>query len=91
MHKYAIEIVYSERAGGYIALVPELPGCSVLADTHEEALQEIKNAMTIWLSYAAVEKREIPEPLGDEILSEIYKNMGSRANKSSSEANAREE
>ena len=91
MHKYAIEIVYSEKAGGYVALVPELPGCSALGDTHEEALQEIKSAMTIWLSYAAVEKREIPVPLGDEILAEIYKIMDDKRNKASKEARANEE
>lgn len=75
MNKYAIEIVYSEKAQGYIAVVPELPGCSALADTEEEALKEIKNAITIWLSYAEVEKRAIPEPMGDGILAEIYKKI----------------
>jgi len=90
MHKYAIEIVYSDKAGGYVALVPELPGCSALADTHEEALQEIKSAMTIWLSYAAVEKREIPEPLGEEILAEIYKTIDCRRAKARKEAKANE-
>jgi predicted RNase H-like HicB family nuclease len=28
--KYAIEIFYSDEDKGYIALVPELPGCSAL-------------------------------------------------------------
>jgi hypothetical protein len=28
MDKYAIEIVYSEEDDVYIAIVPELPGCS---------------------------------------------------------------
>jgi predicted RNase H-like HicB family nuclease len=27
MYKYAIEIFYSEDDEGYIAVVPELPGC----------------------------------------------------------------
>jgi predicted RNase H-like HicB family nuclease len=75
MNKYAVEIVYSDKAEGYIAVVPELPGCSALADTEEEALMEIKNAITIWLSYAEVEKRTIPEPMGDEILAEVYKTI----------------
>lgn len=82
MNKYAVEIIYSEKSGGYIAVVPELPGCSALADTEEEALKEIKNAITIWLSYAEVEKRAIPEPIGDEILAEVYKKiLDSKASK----------
>gem|GEM_PF-1024352 len=82
MNKYAIEIIYSEKAGGYIAVAPELPGCSALGDTEEEALKEIKNAITIWLSYAEVEKRAIPKPMGDKILEEVYKKiLDSKASK----------
>ena len=73
MQRYAIEIVYSEKAGGFIAVAPELPGCSALGDTEEEALMEIKNAIKIWLSYAEVEKREIPQPMGSGLLDEIFK------------------
>lgn len=39
--KYAIEIFYSEEDGGYIAVVPELPGCSAFGETPEEALKEV--------------------------------------------------
>ena len=36
MYKYAIEIFYSEEERGYIAVVPELPGCSAFGATEEE-------------------------------------------------------
>ncbi|MDK2989975.1 MAG: hypothetical protein PWR16_1504, partial [Methanoculleus sp.] len=39
-HKYAIEIVYSDEDEGFIAVAPELPGCSAFGSTEEEALQE---------------------------------------------------
>ena len=50
--KYAIEIVYSEEDDGYIAIVPELPGCSAFGETEEEALKEIKIAVDLWLETA---------------------------------------
>lgn len=76
MNKYAIEIVYSEKAGGYIAVAPELRGCSAFGETEEEALQEIKNAINVWVCYAEVEKRDLPRPRGDELLDAIYKSFG---------------
>jgi len=71
MPKYAIEIFYSNEDEGYIALVPELPGCSAFGKTQEKALAEIKIAMELWLETAKKESREIPEPLGKELLKTI--------------------
>jgi predicted RNase H-like HicB family nuclease len=59
---YAIEIFYSEEDGGYIAVVPELPGCSAFGRTEEEALKEVKIAMSLWLETAKEIGREIPVP-----------------------------
>jgi len=49
MHRYTIEIFYSEEDEGYIAVVPELPGCSAFGETEEEALKEVKNAIELWI------------------------------------------
>jgi predicted RNase H-like HicB family nuclease len=46
--KYAVEIFYSEEDEGYIAIAPELPGCSAFGETEEEALKEIK-VFLVWL------------------------------------------
>jgi len=81
MNKYAIEIVYSEKANGYIAVAPELPGCSAFGETEEEALMEIKDAIGVWVCYAEVEKRDIPKPQGDEMLDAIYKSFSKEPNK----------
>jgi predicted RNase H-like HicB family nuclease len=59
---YAIEIFYSEEDGGYIAVVPELPGCSAFGRTEEEALKEVKIAISLWLETAKEIGREIPVP-----------------------------
>lgn len=63
MSKYAIELVWSEEDGGYIATVPELPGCSAFGETEEEALREVKVAQELWLVAARQEGREVPQPV----------------------------
>jgi predicted RNase H-like HicB family nuclease len=52
MYTYAIEIFYSDEDKGYIAAVPELAGCSAFGKTEEEALEEIKVPMELWLETA---------------------------------------
>jgi len=59
---YAIEIFYSEEDEGFIAIVPELPGCSAFGETEEQALKEVKIAMQLWLVTAKEIGREIPVP-----------------------------
>ena len=68
MYKYAIEIFYSEEDEGYIAVVPELPECSAFGETEEEALEEVKTAMNLWLETAKKERRKIPKPWGRKCL-----------------------
>ena len=75
MYKYAIEIFYSEEDEGYIAVVPELPGCSAFGETEEEALGEVKTAMNLWLETAKKERRKIPKPQGKEMLKAVYKDL----------------
>lgn len=71
MSKYAIEIFYSEEDEGYIAVVPELPGCSAFGETQEQALAEIKVAIDLWIETARKESRSIPKPRGKELLKAI--------------------
>ncbi|MCB1173619.1 MAG: type II toxin-antitoxin system HicB family antitoxin [Leptospiraceae bacterium] len=71
MSKYAIEIFYSAEDEGYIAIVPELPGCSAFGESEEEALKEIKIASELWLEVANQENREIPVPKGKELLTQV--------------------
>lgn len=59
---YAIEIFYSEEDEGFIAVVPELPGCSAFGEIEERALKEVKIAMQLWLETAKEIDREIPVP-----------------------------
>lgn len=68
MYKYAIEIFYSEDDDGYIAVVPELAGCSAFGKTEETALKEVIIAMGLWLEIAEEDGRKVPEPAGKELL-----------------------
>jgi predicted RNase H-like HicB family nuclease len=61
--KYAIVLTYSGEDEGYVATVPELPGCSAFGETEEEAIREVKVAVSLWLSAARKAGRKIPEPI----------------------------
>ena len=61
MNRYCIEIFWSDEDDGYIALVPDLPGCSAWGNTQEEALREIQNAVSAWIE--ACEKSGDPVPM----------------------------
>lgn len=74
--KYAIEIFYSDEDRGFIAVVPELPGCSAFGETEEEALREVKVAIELWIEIAKKENRTIPEPGCREHLRKILARLG---------------
>ncbi len=57
-----VRIFYSKENEGFIAVVPELPGCSAFGKTPEEALKEVKTAIELWIETAKNEGRPIPEP-----------------------------
>lgn len=88
MYKYAIEIFYSAEDGGYIAVVPELPGCSAFGETEEEALEEVKVAMELWIETTKKEGRKIPPPQGRELLKELYKKVAGFRTPASEKTNA---
>jgi len=72
LYKYAIEIFYSEDDEGYIAVVPELRGCSAFGETEEEALGEVKIAIELWLKTAKKAGKYIPQPQGKELLKRVF-------------------
>ncbi len=57
-------------------MVPELPGCSAFGETEEEALREVKVAVSLRLEAAIEEGRRIPEPVGMERLRDILSGDG---------------
>jgi len=59
-----IEIFYSDEGEGFIAVVPELPGCSAFGETEADALVEVKTAIALRLETARAGGCPIPEPAG---------------------------
>jgi len=70
-NKYTIEIFFSEEDEGYIAVVPELPGCSAYGHTEEKALEEVKIAINLWIETARNSGRKIPQPNPENNLSRL--------------------
>ena len=60
--QYPVTIFYSEEDKGYIAVVPDLKGCSAFGDTPQEALMELETAIELWLDVAHQDSTPIPEP-----------------------------
>jgi len=68
MH-YPIKIFYSEEDKGFIAVIPDLPGCSAFGETEEGAVQEVRIAQELWLKTARREGRKIPQPSSENVFS----------------------
>ena len=71
MRKYAITIFWSDEDGMYVAAVPELPGCSALGDTYEEALQEAQVAMALWIDTAKEFGHPVPVPARELVAPQV--------------------
>lgn len=61
-HRYPVTIFYSEEDRGYIAVAPDLKGCSALGDALQEALVELEMAIDLWVAVARQDSTPIPEP-----------------------------
>ncbi len=68
MRKYPIEVFWSEEDEGYIAVVPDLAGCSSWGKTDAEAIREARDAIEAWIKATRSARRPVPEPSrrGDE-------------------------
>ena len=51
-----------EDGGGYLATVPELPGCMSDGETPQEALENVFDAVACWLEMDRKVGRAVPQP-----------------------------
>lgn len=58
--KYLIEVFWSDEDRGYIALVPDLPGCSAFGETPEAAIREIQDAQAAWIEACRKSGEPVP-------------------------------
>ena len=62
--EYAVRIerLGESDGGGFLATVPDLPGCMSDGETPEEALKNVQDAVVSWIEAAKEWKQEIPKP-----------------------------
>lgn len=60
--RYLVEVFWSDEDEGYIAVVPDLPGCSAFGRTPEEAVHEIGDAAEAWIAACRAAGDPVPEP-----------------------------
>jgi antitoxin HicB len=51
-----------DEGGGYLAEIPDLPGCMADGDTAGDALANVESAIEEWIAAARELGRDIPEP-----------------------------
>jgi predicted RNase H-like HicB family nuclease len=59
-----IEPLPEEDGGGFLATVPDLPGCMSDGETREEAARNIEDAIDCWIEEARAIGRAVPVPRG---------------------------
>ena len=57
-----VEPLPEAEGGGFLASVPDLPGCMTDAETPEEALNAVRGAIEEWIAEARRLGRAVPAP-----------------------------
>lgn len=61
-YSVVLRMLSDKDGGGYLATVPDLPGCMSDGETEAEVLRNIEDAIAQWIDHALSEGRKIPEP-----------------------------
>lgn len=57
-----VEPLPVEDGGGFLASVPDLPGCMSDGDSPQDALANVQDAIAVWIDEARRLGRAVPEP-----------------------------
>jgi predicted RNase H-like HicB family nuclease len=60
--RYPAHVYWSDDDEGYIAIAPDLPGCSAFGKSQEQALAELQDAIAGWVQAAEAIGNPVPEP-----------------------------
>lgn len=60
MSKFRLACVIEKDNDGYIGYCPQLQGCYVQAETYEEALENLRDAMKLHIKDRIAQKEPIP-------------------------------
>ncbi len=51
-------VILEDESGGYIAIVPELPGCHTQGDSLDEVMRNVREAIELYLETLSEEEKE---------------------------------
>ncbi|HYC05510.1 MAG TPA: type II toxin-antitoxin system HicB family antitoxin [Azospirillaceae bacterium] len=63
-HPYPLKLrlLMADEGGGWLAEVPDLPGCMSDGETPEEAVRNVQDAIDSWIEAAREDGRPVPAP-----------------------------
>lgn len=61
-YSVVVEPLSKSDGGGFVAFVPDLPGCMSDGETPEDALANVRDAIEEWIAAARDLGHEIPAP-----------------------------
>ncbi|MCE7948337.1 MAG: type II toxin-antitoxin system HicB family antitoxin [Chloroflexi bacterium CFX4] len=64
-------IIQPDEMGGYVVECPSLPGCVSQGETIDEAIENIKKAITLYLEVLQEDGQPIPEDHLDRIMAVV--------------------
>ena len=65
--KYRV-LIEQDEDGVYVAEVPALPGCISQGQTREEALENIREAIAVYLESLEAHNEPVPPPITEELV-----------------------
>ncbi len=65
--KYRV-LIEQDEDGMYVAEAPSLPGCISQGRTREEAVENIREAMAVYLESLEAHNEPIPPPISEEVV-----------------------
>jgi predicted RNase H-like HicB family nuclease len=65
--KYRV-LIEQDEDGMYVAEVPSLPGCISQGQTREKALENIKEAIAVYLESLEAHNEPVPPPITEELV-----------------------
>jgi antitoxin HicB len=61
-NRYPAKVFWSDEDEGFVAVAEDLPGCSAVGDTQNDALEELQDAIDAWIMAAEAAGNRVPSP-----------------------------
>ena len=65
--KYRV-LIEPDEDGVFVAEVPALPGCISQGQTREQAIENVKEAIALYLESLAAHNEPVPPPITEELV-----------------------